>query len=72
MYRVHSIKILAIDRPKADNILTKHIHDIDDIQISARKNSNGVSEATYWIKPYIYEDLEAIKNEFEQAGIWIL
>ena len=72
LYRVHSVKIQAEDRAKADTILAKHIHDIDDIRISAQKNSDGNSEATYWIKPYIYEDLETIKNEFKEAGIRII
>ena len=72
MYRVHSVKILAVDRAKADEILAKHNSDIDYIRISAQKNKDGISEATYWIGPYIYEDFEAIVNEFKEAGIHIV
>lgn len=72
MYRVHSVKIHAEDRAKADDILAKHISDIDDIRITAQKTNSGISEATYWIKPYIYEDFGTIVNEFKEAGIRVL
>ena len=72
LYQAYSVKILAEDRAKADNILMKHVADIDDIRITAQKNNDGISEATYWIRPYIYEDFETIVNEFKEAGIRVL
>jgi hypothetical protein len=50
----------------------KHTSEIDDFRISAQKNSNGGYTTTYWIKPYIYEDLERITDEFKQNGIQVL
>ena len=72
LYQVHSVKILGTDQAKADEILAKHISDIDDIRVSSQKNSDGVREITYWIRPYIYNDFETILNEFELEGIRII
>ena len=70
MYRVYSVTIRKEDLSKAELILLKHWNngDID----AMRTDNRQVNEVTYWINPYIYEDLENIKNEFKLAGIQIL
>lgn len=70
MYRVYSITIRKEDLDKAEEILLKHLNngDIDAV----RRDDSQKDEVTYQINPYIYEDLEIIKNEFALAGIQIL
>lgn len=70
MYRAHDVKIRKADLNKAEPILLKHWNDgdIDAMRCDDRQSD----EVTYWITPYIYEDFENIKNEFELAGIQIL
>ena len=70
MYRVYDVKIQKEDQVKADDILLKHWNAGDIDAISSDNRENGI--VTYWINPYIYEDLETIKNEFKLAGIQIL
>ncbi len=76
LYRSYDIKIREVDRAKADAILMRHCveGDIDDIKIDTIRhvNQDGTCEITYWIGPYIYEDLEAIVKEFKEAGIQII
>lgn len=72
LYRRYCVRIWDDDRNKADDILTKHAYDIDNISVSSEKNSNGLNAIRYWITPYIYEDLEKIVNEFKEAGIQIV
>lgn len=69
MYRFHNVKIRREDVEKAEKILTEHdaIGDIHHINVEVRPDA-----ISYWIAPYIYEDLETIKNEFKLAGIQIL
>lgn len=70
MYRIHDVKIQRADLDKADEILLKHWFNGDiDTMTTDRREKNTV---TYWIRPYIYEDLENIKNEFKLVGIQIL
>lgn len=73
-YRVHDVKISKADREKADTILLKHWHsgDIDTVECNETNYSDGTIAVTYRIRPYIYEDLEAIKNEFQREGIQLL
>ena len=71
-YQKYSVTIEAKDRAKADDILMKHWYtgDLDDVGGTTHpKNSGGGFVITYWIRPYIYEDYEAILNEFKEAGI---
>lgn len=70
-YQKYSVTIKAEDRTKADDILLKHWYagDLDDVGGTMHKNSDGGWAVTYWIRPYIYEDYEAILNEFKEAGI---
>lgn len=70
MYRVYSITIRREDLLKAEKIILKHWND-GDIDAVRCDDSHGES-ITYWINPYIYEDLETIKNEFKLSGIQIL
>ena len=72
MYRVHNIMIRAKDRSKADVIINAHRDDIDDIRVCDHTNSGCRCTVVYWIKPYVYENFETIKNEFKQNGIQIL
>lgn len=75
-YRVHDVKIRKSDRNKADAILWEHYDkgDLDDftVDVIVHKDRDGNDVITYRIKPYIYEDLETIINEFKQAGIEVL
>lgn len=73
-YQVYDVKIRKEDREKADTILLKHWHngDIDTITGDEMKNSDGTIVVTLWIVPYIYEDLETIKEELKQEGIQLL
>lgn len=70
MYRVYNVTIRRNDLVKAEKILLKHWNDgnID----AMRCDNNSGDEVTYWINPYIYEDLENIMNEFKQVGIQVL
>ena len=70
LYQKYSITVKAEDRAKADDILAKHwfAGDLDDVGGTTHKNSSGFV-ITYWIRPYLYEDYEAILNEFKEAGI---
>lgn len=69
MYRFHNVKIMREDVEKAEKILTVHdeIGDIHHINVEVRPDA-----ISYWIAPYIYEDLEKIVDEFKLAGIQIL
>jgi ABC-type transport system substrate-binding protein len=69
-YRVYDVKIRREDLVKAEKILLKHWNngDID----AMRCDNNSGDEVTYWINPYVYEDLEEVVNEFKQAGIQVL
>ena len=71
LYQKHSVTIKVEDRTKADDIITRHWHkgDLDDAGGTMHQNSAGERMITYWIAPYIYEDYEAILNEFKEAGI---
>lgn len=71
MYRLHDVTINGKYRDEANTIIKKHIDagDIDKIY-AARDYVKG--NITYWITPYIYEDLETIMDEFKEAGIQIL
>ena len=76
-YNFHNVKIRALvfGRMKADEILESHDRhgDIDRYYIShEEKDSDGFYTVTYRIAPIVYEDLEKIKNEFEQNGIQVL
>lgn len=69
MYRFHNVKIRREDIEKAEKILTEHDAIGDIYHINVECTFEAIS---YWIAPYVYEDLETIKNEFELAGIQIL
>lgn len=70
MYRIYDVKIHRGNRDMADKILSKHWYDGDiDTMTTDLREKDAV---TYWIAPYVYEDLETIKNEFQLAGIQIL
>ena len=73
-YQVYDVKIRREFTEKADEILFKHWNngDINTVNFNIEKNHNGPDTVTYWIQPYIYEDFEAIKDEFKQAGIQVL
>ena len=70
MYRVYDVKIQRADRDIADEILSKHWYNGDIDTMTTDLREKGI--VAYWIRPYIYEDLETIKNEFKLAGIQIL
>lgn len=72
MYQAHDVCIRKEDREKADAILDSHYQtgDIDDTQ-EVWETRDGVETITYHIHPYIYEDFEAIIQEFKQAGIQV-
>ena len=70
MYRVYNVTIRKNDLVKAEKILLKHWND-GDID-AMRCDNNSEDEVTYWINPYIYEDLETIMDEFKQVGIQVL
>jgi hypothetical protein len=74
MYRAYDVKIKKEDRKKADEILWQHWSngDIDGITVNDGRSIDGIETIVYWIRPYIYEDLETIMDEFEQAGIQLL
>lgn len=76
LYKTYDIKIRNIDRAKADAILRKHFADGDIYDIKTdehgKRNCDGTREITFWIQPYIYEDLEEIKSKFKEAGIQII
>jgi hypothetical protein len=69
MYRVHNVKIRREDVEKAEKILTRHdeVGNIHHINVEVRPDA-----ISYWIAPYIYEDFEAIRDEFIEAGIQII
>ena len=70
MYRVYDVKIRKEDRKRAEKILLKHWNDGD---IDAMRADDREKESvTYWIEPYVYEDLETIISEFKEAGIQVL
>ena len=76
-YRVYNITIHADDRDKADVILEKHYHagDIDEMRAEdgvIKDNGELVRTVSYWISPYICDDLGVIVNEFKQEGIRVL
>lgn len=70
-YRVHSITVRKEDQFKADEIINEHwdLGELDDARYEVHWNSDGTSTVTYWLNPYVYEDFEAIKKEFQEAGI---
>ena len=72
MYQVHSVTIRKEDEAAADLILHEYRWDYDDIRTTVDQHSDGSTTVTYWIKPYIYEDFEAIVNEFKDVGIQVL
>ena len=74
MYRGYMITIGQKDLPKAMEIILKHDSegDLDMISRHISGGKPGELEITFKLHPYIYEDFETIKNEFEQAGIQIL
>ena len=69
-FRAYDVKIRKEDREKADAILEQH--DVDEITCSEEKDSDGSATITYWIRPYLCEDVDIIMNEFVTAGIQIL
>lgn len=70
MYRTHTIKCKYIDHDKSDEIIEQHLsnHNIDDYRASV-DISGGVMMVTYWIKLYVSDDLELIKDDFRKAGV---
>lgn len=76
-YRVYSVKIRAEYCDKAKAILNKHdkAGNIDEMCSEHRVekiDGKNVAVIEYRIRPYIYEDFETIKQEFEQVGIRIM
>lgn len=73
-YRSHVVAILKEDCKKAEEILQKHWMqgNIDLVTYTEKKNSDGVVATVFRISPYIYEDFEAIVNEFKQEGIRVM
>ena len=75
LYRSHFINVRKEDEDKVTAILNRHdaLGNLDDwthcdVPII---DSNGERWTTFKIKPYIYEDFEAIVSEMKQAGIQI-
>ena len=69
MYRAYDVTVRKEDREKADMILEQY--DVDEITCSETSHSDGSSTITYWIRPYLCEDVDDIINEFKQANILI-
>lgn len=70
LFQVYTIKIRKEDREKADAILLKYWNNGDiDTVTNEEQIGERLTLVTYWIRPFVYEDLEAIRNEFKQAGI---
>ena len=69
MYRFHNVKIRREDVEKAEKILTRHDEIGDIYHINVEVRSDAIS---YWIAPYIYEDFEAIRDEFIKEGIQVI
>ncbi len=73
MYRVYCVNVRKEDQDMAETILRAHWlqGDIDSTVVNEQKNSNGSVVVSYWIGPYVYEDLLAIMNEFKLKGIHV-
>jgi hypothetical protein len=76
-YRVHNVTIRKEDRDKADAIIEKHYlaGDIDEVYTEKRAahvDGELIMTVSYWISPYICEDLQIIIDEFKQEGIQII
>jgi hypothetical protein len=74
LYQSHVVAIPKEDHKKADEILHKYWMrgDIDLVTYTEKKNRDGVVATVFRISPYIYEDFEAIVNEFKQEGIRVM
>ena len=74
MHQVFSITIEASYREKADGILLKYWNngDIDTLLNDTQYHADGYYTITYWLQLYCSEDIEAIKNEFQENGIKVL
>lgn len=69
LYQAHDITIRKEDQAKADKILEQH--DIDEITCS-EGNDGGCRTVTYWIRPYLSEDIDDIVKDFRDNGIQVL
>ena len=64
LYRAHDITIRKEDQAKADAILEQH--DVDEITCEY-----GSTRITYWIRPYLCEDIDDIMKDFKDNGIQV-
>ena len=75
MYKGYYITVRTDNRYRVDAILDRHdrLGEIDRIDsVCGQRNADGTVSITYRIAPYIYEDLEAIMDEFKRKGIRVL
>lgn len=76
MYRVHDIKVRKENQNRVNNILWRYYAngDLDDLEISSmeQRDDDGNPVIVLKIRPYLYEDFERIKRDFELAGIQIM
>lgn len=68
LYQATDIKIRKEDRAKADKILEQH--DVDEITCS-EGNDGDFRTVTYWIRPYLSEDIDDIVKDFRDNGIQV-